>query len=61
MQERTGRLPDPAERGGNWLVVDIGGGHFAFYAQGGPTPIGSALAGSHHRQLPLNRPVVDFG
>jgi hypothetical protein len=29
--------------------------------QGGVTPIGSALAGPHQRQLPLNRQVVDFG
>jgi hypothetical protein len=25
-------FPTPLNAGGNWLVVDIGGGHFAFYA-----------------------------
>jgi hypothetical protein len=25
-------FPTPQNAGGNWLVVDIGGGHFAFYA-----------------------------
>jgi hypothetical protein len=32
-------FPTPQNAGGNWLVVDIGGGHFAFYAHLQPRSI----------------------
>jgi hypothetical protein len=42
-------FPTPQNAGGNWLVVDIGGGHFAFYAHLQPHSITAKVGDRVHR------------
>ena len=48
-------FPTPQNAGGNWLVVDIGGGHFAFYAHLQPHSITTKVGDRVHRGQVLGR------